>query len=98
MEYAATGSDAIVETLSSIIYFYISRCKDTKSFGKLVEFRREISNGTQMELFCMSHRKHGKHRKGPSQMAVESTENKNERHIGGCDQIIHLILSINPIF
>jgi hypothetical protein len=25
-----------------------SECKDTKSFGKLVEFRREISKGTQI--------------------------------------------------
>ena len=32
-------------------------CKDTKSFGKLVEFRREISKGTQMAIYGVAWRR-----------------------------------------
>jgi hypothetical protein len=68
--YAAVGSDAIVETLSSIIFYYISRCKDTKSLGKLVVFRREISKGTQMAGYVSPAERAEIAERRPSQMAI----------------------------
>ena len=69
VETDLVGWSLTARLLVTIIILLFLRCKDTKSLGKLVEFRREISKGTQMELFLYVTQNAENTERRPSQMA-----------------------------